>query len=179
MGLFDIFKKKSIASENSNDSAAVNSTDYLKDDTYIREIVHISSGSWHQYDVLMNTCGYGWDTMKDWAEYMAEADIKSISQVTVSNPGTQDKDITNYYFKYGGKCKNMPALITEMGMLSIAGESKALKAPMKIVWINQTQVLRFFTLVNDEFLVKKYAETTIRRTFGTENAMKLGKPISK
>ena len=64
-----------------------------------------------------------------------------------------------------------------MGVLSVAGISKTLGAPMKIVWINQTQVLRFFTLVEDELLIKKYAETTIRRTFGTDNAMKLGKPI--
>lgn len=48
---------------------------------------------------------------------------------------------------------------------------------MKIVWINQTQVLRFFTFVVDELLIKKYVETMIRRTFGSDNAMKLGKPI--
>ena len=62
-------------------------------------------------------------------------------------------------------------------MLSVAGMSKALKAPMKIVWINQTQVLRFFTLSDDELMLKKYIETMVRRTFGTEDAMKLGKPI--
>ena len=33
------------------------------------------------------------------------------------------------------------------------------------------------TLIDDELLVKKYVETMIRRTFGTENAMKLGKPM--
>ena len=64
-----------------------------------------------------------------------------------------------------------------MGILSIAGISKTLKAPMKIVWINQTKVLRFFTSVDNDLLIKKYVETVIRRTFGTENAMKLGKPI--
>ena len=48
---------------------------------------------------------------------------------------------------------------------------------MKIVWINQTKVLRFFTLVDNDLLIKKYVETVIRRTFGPENAMKLGKPI--
>ena len=42
---------------------------------------------------------------------------------------------------------------------------------------NQTQILRFFTIIDNEELVKKYAETVIRRTFGTENEMKLGKPI--
>lgn len=50
---------------------------------------------------------------------------------------------------------------------------------MKIVWFNQTQVLRFFTIVDDETLIKKYIETVIRRTFGTNDAMKLAKPIPK
>ena len=64
-----------------------------------------------------------------------------------------------------------------MGFLSIAGFSKTLKAPTKIVWMNQTRVLRLFTLVDNDLLIKKYVETVVRRTFGTENAMKLGKPI--
>ena len=61
----------------------------------------------------------------------------------------------------------------------LCGISRELKAPMKIVWINQTRVLRFFTLLDDELFVRRYAETVVRRSFGTENAMKLGKPIPK
>lgn len=114
---------------------------------------------------------------EDWADYMAEADLEHISQVTAGSLGAQERDITASYSNSGSKCKNTPELNAEMGILSVAGMSKALKAPMKIVWINQTQVLRFFTLSDDELLVKKYVETMIRRTFGTENAMKLGKPI--
>ena len=62
-------------------------------------------------------------------------------------------------------------------MLSIAGISRTLMAPMKIVWFNQTQVLRFFTLVDDDLLIRKYVETVIRRTFGTDDAMKLAKDL--
>lgn len=138
---------------------------------------HISAGPWHQYDVLLAARGYGWDMMKDWADYMAEADLEHISQVTAGSLGTQEKDFTASYSDNGEKCKNTPELNIEMGTLSVAGMSKTLKAPMKIVWINQTQVLRFFTWADDDLLVKKYIETMIRRTFGTENAMKLGKPI--
>lgn len=68
---------------------------------------------------------------------------------------------------------------TENGVLSIAGISTTLKVPIKIVWFNQTKILRFFTLIDDELLIKKYAETVIRRTFRTQDAMKLGKDISK
>ena len=108
---------------------------------------------------------------------MAEADLEFISEVTAGSLGAQGKDITASYSSNGSKCKSTPELYTEMGVLSVAGMSKALKAPMKIVWINQTQVLRFFTLSDDELMLKKYIETMVRRTFGTEDAMKLGKPI--
>ena len=179
MGLFDIFKKKAPVPPNRSvaKAAELPTSEYLDDITFIREIKHITSGPWHQYDVLLAARGYGWDMMKDWADYMSDADLEHISQVTTSSLGAQEKDVTKSYTDNGGKCKNIPELNVEMGVLSVAGTSKTLGAPMKIVWINQTQVLRFFTLVEDELLIKKYAETTIRRTFGTDNAMKLGKPI--
>lgn len=179
MGLFDIFKKKAPTTPNCtvSNNATISKDDYLDDITFIRDMKHISTGPWHQYDVLLAARGYGWDMMKDWADYMAEADLEHISQVTTGSLGMQEKDITKSYTDNGGKCKNTPELGTEMGFLSVAGMSRTLKAPMKIVWINQTQVLRLFTLMDNELLVKKYVETTIRRTFGTENAMKLGKPI--
>ena len=91
--------------------------------------------------------------------------------------GVTPNDITKSYLQNGGKCSRTPELSTECGSLTIAGISKVLKAPLKIVWINQTQVLRFFTSIDDEALVSRYAETTIRRNFGTQDAMKLGKPI--
>ncbi len=177
MGMFDIFKKTSTVSKSTSDKVKNSEAEYLDDITFIREIKHIPAGPWHQYDVLLAACGYGWDMMRDWADYMADADLEHISQVTTGSLGVQEKDITKSYTDNGGRCKNTPELNVEMGVLSVAGMSRTLKAPMKIVWINQTQVLRFFTLVDDDLLIKKYVETTIRRTFGTGNAMKLGKPI--
>ena len=179
MGLFDIFKKKTPEATNQSitKAAEIPASEYLDDITFIREIKHITAGPWHQYDVLLAARGYGWDMMKDWADYMSDADLEHISQVTTGSLGVQEKDITKSYTDNGGKCKDTPELNLEMGILSVAGMSKTLRAPMKIVWINQTQVLRFFTLIEDELLIKKYVETTIRRTFGTDNAMKLGKPI--
>lgn len=180
MGLFNVFKKKSSRSASHTSPSMKNlPTDFLDDITFIREIKHIPAGPWHQYDVLLEASCYGWDTMKDWADYMAEADLEHISQVTAGSLGEQARDVTASYLSNGGKCKNTPELNVEMGMLSVAGTSKTLTAPMKIVWINQTQMLRFFTLLDDELMVKKYVETMVRRTFETENAMKLGKPIPK
>ena len=71
--------------------------------------------------------------------------------------------------------KNYERLKEECGMLSIAGHSRTLNDSVKIVWYNQTRVLRLFTHINDETLIKKYVETVIRRTFGTKDAMKLAK----
>ena len=44
--------------------------------------------------------------------------------------------------------------------------------PVKIVWYNQTSALRFFTPENDDDRMNRYIETMIRRTFGTDDAMK-------
>ena len=166
MGLFDKFKKK-------------NNKEYIDDVTYIRDIKHIPSVPWHQYDVLLAAQGYGWDYMISSADYMAAADLENISQVTSGFIDSEDTNITELYKKSNGKFSETEELKNEAASLSVAGISKALKTPMKIVWFNQTQVLRFFTIVDDETLIKKYIETVIRRTFGTNDAMKLAKPILK
>ena len=184
MGLFDIFKKKAITEQTSSkpESSTVktsepNPTEYIDDITFIQEMKHIQTGPWHQYDVLLAARGYGWENMIEWADYMASADLENISQVTTGSMGIQETDITNSYKEHNNKCSETPELDIEKGVLTIAGISKILKAPMKIAWLNQTRVLSFFTTIDDEKLVEKYVETTIRRNFGTENAMKLGKPI--
>lgn len=179
MGLFNMLKKKKTAAQGSQTTAPANASsgEILDDVTFIRDIKHISANSWHQYDVLLEARGYGWNMMIGWADYMAQADLEHISQVTAGSLGTQATDITASYSANGGQCSRTPELETEKGMLSIAGMSRGLKAPMKIVWINQSRMLRLFTIIDDELLIRKYAETVIRRTFGTSDAMKLAKPI--
>ena len=85
MGFFNFIKKRSPAAQNQPSSEVGNMTDaeYLNDITFIREIKHITAGPWHQYDVLLAARGYGWDMMKDWADYMSGADLEHISQVTI------------------------------------------------------------------------------------------------
>lgn len=152
--------------------------DELDDVTFIKAMRHIvlSDGVWHQYDVLLDASGYGWDMMKDWADYMATADLEQISEVAAGTIHAEKQNVTESYTASGGKCRETPELDTEQGMLSIAGLSKTLGAPVKIVWINQTRTLRFFTIKEDDLRMRKYVETMVRRSFGTENAMKLGKP---
>ena len=151
--------------------------EYLEDITFIQDIKRSSLGAWKQYDILLAAMGYGWDTMKDWADYMLQADLEGIPQVTAGSMGIAETDHTKSFLDNGGKCAQTPELEIEKGMLSVAGLSPTLHAPVKIVWYNQTRVLRLFTPVDDDVLISCYVETMIRRTFGTDKAMKLGKPL--
>lgn len=132
---------------------AANEAETMLDDiSYIQEMKHLYGKVgfvlWQQYDILLASQHYGWETMVDWAAYMESADIENFERLTEEN-----------------------------GSLSIAGYSRTLNDSVKIVWFNQTRMLRVFTHINDETLITKYVETFIRRTFGTTDAMKLAKPV--
>lgn len=178
MGLFDKFKKKNAnAPVATTKEVTTTPEEYLDDITFIQEMKHIAAVPWHQYDILLAAQGYGWETMVDWADYMCDAELEGVSEVIVGELGGATDNISAQFKNNGNKLKGLAEIDTERGSLSVAGMSQTLRAPMKIVWINQTRVLRLFTWVNDETLIKKYVETVVRRTFKTENAMKLGKPI--
>ena len=152
--------------------------EYIDDVTFIKKMNHIMNGLWHQYDILIDARIYGWETMKDWADYMAESDLEYVDQITVSDLGGTTIDLSDEY-KATKSIKSMKSLDVEMGVLTVAGMSKVINSPVKIVWVNQTKVLRFFTMIDDELTMKKYAETVIRRNFGKPDQMKLGKPASE
>lgn len=149
----------------------------LDDLTYIQEMKHVPAGVWHQYDVLLAARGYGWETMVSWAAYMSKADLNCVSELMTGGMYGMEIPLIDQYRENGGKIESIPQLQAEKSFLSIAGASSAVRAPMKIVWFNQTRVLRFFTVIDDESVMRRYIETVIRRTFGTENAMKLAKPL--
>lgn len=186
MGFLDFIKRKN------NSNTSISSTDKdlgfkivaqpneyeLDDVTFIREIQHIKCGAWEQYDVLLAACPYGWENMKAWAEYVSKNDL-DLSHGTLSVArmvGTNAIELIEQYHSVGD-IQKIPELETEQGVLAMGGASQKLHAPVKIVWMNQTRCLRFFTLVSDKILIRRYIETVIRRTFGTPNEMKLAKPI--
>lgn len=164
-----IFKKK--------DANNHSSSSYPDNTSLIKSIKHIQTDSWHTYDVTIAAKGYYWGTLCRWADYIAESDLEQISQVIDISLDTQEKDITTSYINNNRKCVDTPELKMIGGGLLLAGISKTLKSPMKIVWFNQTNVLRFVTLIDDDLLIRKYIETVICCTFGTDNAMKLGQTI--
>lgn len=156
----------------------------IDDISYIQEIKHLSGKVgfilWQQYDVLLASQKYGWETMVDYVAYLETADIKNIDSITVGDlSDEQSTELVHVYNQSKVGLKNFDKLAEERGVLSIAGYSRTLKDSVKMVWFNQTRVLRLFTHIDDETLITKYVETVIRRTFGTDDAMKLAKPVPK
>lgn len=176
--MFDFLKK--IIDPDTTENVQEKGADMLDDVSYIMEIKHIRGGDWHQYDVLLAAMMYGWEYMVACAAYMESADLADISTVTVSEAvGMPETELIHDLRRCGGKLKKFDKLSEERGVLAVGGISRVLKAPVKIVWFNQTRILRFFTPVGDEQLMTRYIETVIRRTFGTKDAMKLAKPVPK
>ena len=154
----------------------------LDDISYIEDIHHCSGKMglvvWHQYDVLLATRPYGWDTMVKYVAYLAQADIKKVETLTTSDlAGGTDTELIDDYRRSDRDLYRV--LAEERGTLGIGGYSDTLKGPVKVVWYNQTRVLRIFVQSDDEALIRRYAETVIRASFGTEDAMKLAKPYLK
>ncbi len=156
--------KQPLKQANSGDGKSPDDADF------IRELKHSNYGAWQEYSVLLATNGYGWDTMKDWADYMVEADLTNVSEVTTGFNG--ELNVTESYLRNGSKCEDTPELDEEMSSLSVAGHSRALNTLMKIGWFNQTCVLKFITPEKDEAAIRKYIEAMIRRTFGSKDAIK-------
>ncbi len=149
----------------------------LDDVTFIRAMRSSMSGPWHQYDVLFAARPYGWAAAVDWAAYMAGADISHIGTVTAGDLGGSSREMIDAYRDSGEDLKKMKELEFEQGYLSIGGSSRALSDLVKIVWINQTATMRLFTMRDQDRHIRAYVETVARRTFGTPDEMKVGRPI--
>ena len=153
---------------------------YEIDDISFIEVLNHKKGIVNQYDVLLAARGYGWESMKSWAEYMInnELDISHGTLCVAPIAGSEDIELIDKYHSTNN-IMEIPELKKEWGVLSVGGISKCLKQPIRIFWYNQTQVLQVFTTINDETLMRRYIETVIRRTFGTPDEMKLAKPVPK
>ena len=153
-------------------------SDRIDDMSYIAELHH-TEGSWHQYDFLLAASKYGWDYMVDSADYMVKTELDHIGTVSRSElVGSGEKELLDEFTTAGGAIKAMESLSEEAGALGLGGRSKTLGDLVKIVWFNQTRVIRMFSPINDEDLFLRYAESMIRRSFGTPDAMKKAMPVT-
>ena len=160
------------AQDEKQENVQVAAQQNVQDTPFVKDMRHFVNGPWHQYDILIDARIYGWNHMVEWADYVAKADISKLDEVTVGDVGAVSRKLTAEY-KEAGSIAGMKTLANEAGVLSIAGFSKVLEAPIKIVWFNQTNILRFFTPLGDAVSIVKYAETVIRRLFNTPDAMKI------
>ena len=111
---------------------------------------------------------------------MTKIDLDQIGTVQAAKvPGGAETELIDEYESTGRSVKAMPSLVREGADLGIGGLSLILGAPLKIVWFNHTRVIRIYPPVNDEKLMTRYAETLIRRTFATPDAMKLARPVKE
>ena len=123
-------------------------------------------------DILLAARPYNWDYMVDTAEYISHADLEDISTLTVSLLiSSNEHEIIEEYYACGNSVKRIPQLHKEQGSLAIGGISQKLQ--------EQTNIIRIFGITDDEMFIRKYAETLVRRTFGTPEEMKLGRPCEK
>ena len=127
-----------------------------------RDIRFSYIGQWTLCDVRAGSSSFDWKTILDWAQHMIGADFKRVDQVTIQSKDTAEKNCIAEY-KTRGKIKTMPILAEEKGLLSIAGKSVRLDAPLKIVWVTHTNKLRFFTTITDKDLIQQYAEDMITK----------------
>lgn len=133
--------------------------------SYIEEIQCSKSGKWRCYDVLLATQCYGWEAMKKWVDYIAKVDFITIYQIHSSNDGSSQENIADSYIENGTNCDKTPELEIERGTLSVAGFSKLLKAPVKLVLYNQTRMIKVYTPCDDDEAVKEYIEAAASKSF--------------
>ena len=157
-----------------------NNTNILNDASYIYAVEHIV-GPWHQYDFTLATQGYGWEYILSSAKYMTETDLVNIGTISVTTlAGSQAKEYISAYKANGENISLIDELKKEASMLGVGGMSRALGGiPLKIVWINQTNLIRIMTPADDTEFMICYMETVIRRSFGSADALKKGNTYIK
>ena len=115
-------------------------------DTRIVELKHIP-GDWHQYDIKLNF-GYGWGYILKSAAQLIQKDLLTVDTITTVDAKTREaKELIEAYNAAGQKLESCKEIQTEAGAFAIGGNSSEFKLPTKVIWFNQTQVLRIFTIM--------------------------------
>lgn len=147
-----------------------------KKQQYITKIQHSKVDSWHVYDVRL-TGGMGWDYIMSSAQYVIDNDFSRLDGVSrAENLATKEKEFTDTVKAAGNTLADCPDLAREGSLLAVAGMSKSLNVALKISWINQTKILRIFTLVNINDLVEPYVNALVERKLPI-NGKKIQKKI--
>lgn len=133
-------------------------------DTRIVELKHIP-GDWHQYDIKLNF-GYGWGYILKSAAQLIQKDLLSVDTITTVDAKTREaKELIDAYNAAGQNLEECKEARTEAGAFAVGGNSSEFKLPTKVIWFNQTQVLRVFTIMEvSEQDVRNYVSKYILLT---------------
>lgn len=135
----------------------------VKKQQYISKIQHSKNNNWHIYDVQLIS-GMGWDYILSSAQYVIDKDFSRLDGVSrAENLATAEKSCTEAVNAAGGILADCRQTSLEGSLLAVAGLSKSLNIPLKISWVNQTKILRIFTLTNINDLIEPYVNALIER----------------
>lgn len=134
-----------------------------KKQQYITKIQHSRKDSWHIYDIQL-AGGMGWEYILASAQYVADNDFSRLDGVSrAENLAAKEKEYTVSVKAAGGKLAHCPDVAMEGSLLAVAGASKSLNTALKISWINQTRIMRIFTLTNINDLIEPYVNSLVER----------------
>ncbi len=147
----------------------------LDDTSYIAAVSVAQNRTLYIYTFLL-TQSYGWDDICAWVDHLITADLDKDSLSLAVNGQNAYTDITNAYLK-GKKKGTVPTeWANEHSLVRVFGKSKVLNSTVSVVFHNQTKFLRVSLALENQEIATAYAETLIRRNFGTPDQLKLAKP---
>ena len=129
----------------------------------VSQVKHLQSGPWHQFDILLKTSPYGWNEAVMYVDYLIKNDLINISTLGVSEMVGGEMHELISLLKCSNNIKDISEIAKENGVLSVGGESQQIKAPIKIVFFNQSNALRIFSLCGDEKIIQKYVDKMISK----------------
>ena len=126
------------------------------------------------YDIVLDVVGYGWSDMIAWADYVADTEGRGDATYRAGHYNTPE---LTWERLFAGKVSQKLNPDEEYTFLTVKVYSWTLHAYVEITWFNQSRALRIITDkdVTDPVL-RRYAESIIRRNFGTKDAMKPARP---
>ncbi len=130
---------------------------------YITQIQHSRQEKWHIYDVQI-VSPMGWEYILTSAQYVMDRDFSRLDGVSrAESLATAEKACTEEVKSAGGKLSECRMTALEGSLLAVAGMSKSLDTAVKITWVNQTRIIRVFTLVDINDLIEPFINGLMER----------------
>ena len=159
--------------------------DVINDKSYIIMPAYSKQNGGHY--IFTPTEEYDLKSMAELADYIIDADFTKFLYITVLRENAAlETDLTDSFINAANKVANIPIDELKGKYFKIVGISRALDTELRIYMrlskniptLNIPSKSRFdiYTEIEDDVLMMKYAETILRRTFGTDKEMKLANP---